>query len=66
MTTLAEAEERFHLTRTEDEHFFPEWRVDLLTLTDAEKAGLLDMRRRYLYRRSLGHLLENTVTLLTG
>jgi hypothetical protein len=64
ITTLAEAEARFHLTRTEDESFFPEWCVDLPRLTDAEKSSLIELRRRYLYQRSLGHLLENTVTLL--
>jgi hypothetical protein len=64
ITTLAEAEARFHLSRTEDESFFPEWCVDLPTLTDAEKSSLIELRRRYLYQRSLGHLLENTVTLL--
>lgn len=64
ITTLAEAEARFNLSRTEDEGFFPEWCVDLPTLTDAEKSSLIELRRRYLYQRSLGHLLENTVTLL--
>lgn len=64
ITTLAEAEEKFHLIRTEDEHFFPEWWVDLPALTDAETADLIELRRRYVYQRSLGHLLENTVTLL--
>ena len=64
ITPLADAEEKFHLTRTEDEHFFPEWWVDLPALTDTEKADLIELRRRYVYQRSLGHLLENTVTLL--
>lgn len=64
ITTLADAEKTLHLTRTEDEHFFPEWYVDLPDLTDEEKAGLIELRRRYMYQRSLGHLLENTVTLL--
>jgi len=64
ITTLAEAESRFHLTRTEGDSFFPEWHTDLPALTEIEKSGLAEMRRRYLYQRSLGHLLENTVTLL--
>lgn len=64
ITTLVEAERRFHLNRTEDELFFSEWNTDLPHLTDAEKLGLTDLRRRYLYQRSLGHLLENTVMLL--
>jgi hypothetical protein len=64
ITTLAEAEQQFHLTRTEDANFFPEWRTDLPDLTDAEQAGLVEMRHRYLYQRSQGHLLEGTVMLL--
>lgn len=64
ITTLAEAEQRFYLIRTEDERFFSEWNTDLPNLTDAEKSGLADLRRRYLYQRSLGHLLESTVMLL--
>ena len=64
ITTLVDAEEKFHLTRTEDERFFPEWWIDLPVLTDAETSELIELRRRYVYQRSLGHLLENTVTLL--
>jgi hypothetical protein len=64
ITTLAEAEQRFHLSRTEADLFFLEWYTDLPQLTDAEKTGLAEMRRRYLYQRSQGQLLENTVTLL--
>ena len=64
ITTLAEAEARFHLTRTEDEQFFPEWGTDLPALTEAEETGLAELRRRYLYQRSQGHLLESTVMLL--
>ncbi|MEB3229575.1 MAG: type I restriction endonuclease subunit R [Leptolyngbyaceae bacterium] len=64
ITTLAEAEAQFHLTRTESDRFFQEWCVDLPALTESEKASVLELRRRYLYQRSLGHLLENTVTLL--
>lgn len=29
IATLAEAERRFHLNRTEEEEFFPEWYADL-------------------------------------
>ncbi|MEM6426125.1 MAG: type I restriction endonuclease subunit R [Cyanobacteria bacterium P01_D01_bin.128] len=64
ITALAEAEARFHLTRTEDEQFFPEWCADLPALTKAEETGLAELRRRYLYQRSQGHLLESTVMLL--
>ncbi|MGB3309548.1 MAG: type I restriction endonuclease subunit R [Nodosilinea sp.] len=64
ITTLAEAEQRFNLTRTEDESFFLEWNTDLPSLNENEKIGLMDLRRRYLYQRSQGHLLESTVLLL--
>jgi hypothetical protein len=64
ITTLAEAEERFGLQRNEDEGFFTEWRQDLAPLTTIDDNLLADLRRRYLYHRSTGHLLESTVTLL--
>jgi hypothetical protein len=64
ITTLAKAEAKFQLTRTEDEGFFREWSADLPDLTEPEKQGLMEMRRRYLYQRSQGHLLERTVMLL--
>ncbi|MEO0376242.1 MAG: type I restriction endonuclease subunit R [Cyanobacteria bacterium P01_A01_bin.17] len=64
ITTLAEAEQRFQLTRTEDEAFFSEWSQSLPSLTEKEKTDLTAMRRRYLYQRSEGHLLEGTITLL--
>ncbi|MGB3239150.1 MAG: type I restriction endonuclease, partial [Geitlerinemataceae cyanobacterium] len=63
-TTLTEAERRFNLRRTEDDRFFSEWRTGLGDVTDAEKASLNDVRRRYLYHRSQEQLLEGTVTLL--
>lgn len=62
--TLAEAERRFHLQRTENEQFFSEWRTGLPDLSDTEKTGLNELRRRYLYQRAESHLLEGTVMLL--
>ncbi|NJR61507.1 MAG: type I restriction endonuclease subunit R [Cyanobacteria bacterium CRU_2_1] len=64
ITTLAEAERRFSLSRTEDEAFFSEWQVGLPEILTAEQAALDELRRRYLYQRSEGQLLEGTVTLL--
>jgi hypothetical protein len=64
ITTLAEAEERLGISRVEDTAFFPEWSSALPELLDVEAATLLDLRRRYLYQRSQGQLLENTVLLL--
>jgi hypothetical protein len=64
ITTLAEADRRFELQRNEDENFFVEWRQDLPELTPIDLTLLAELRRRYLYHRSAGHLLESTVTLL--
>jgi hypothetical protein len=64
ITTIAEAERQFNLSRTEDEAFFLEWQTQLPELSDAERSALNDLRRRYLYQRSQGQLLEGTVTLL--
>lgn len=64
ITTLAEAERRFNLTRTEDEAFFTEWHSGLPDLEVTEQTALSELRRRYLYQRSESQLLEGTVTLL--
>lgn len=64
ISTLAEAERQFHLTRTDDASFFPEVNADLPSLSTVERDGLADLRRRYLYQRSQGQLLESTVLLL--
>jgi hypothetical protein len=64
ITTIAEAERRFKLSRTEDEAFFLEWQTRLPNLSNLEQTGVDELRRRYLYQRSEGHLLEGTVTLL--
>ncbi|MEQ9485284.1 type I restriction endonuclease [Coleofasciculus sp. F4-SAH-05] len=64
ITTLAEAERRFYLNRTEEEDFFLEWRTNLPALSEVEKVGVNELRRRYLYQRSENHLLEGTVMLL--
>ena len=64
ITTLAEAERRFHLSRTEAENFFPEWRTNLPDLTEAERVGVNELRRRYIYQRTENNLLEGTVMLL--
>lgn len=66
ITSIAEAESRFNLRRTEDEQFFLEWCEDLPPLTEAEKSYLDLVRHRYLYHRADGSLTEGTVTLLVG
>lgn len=64
ITSLKEAETRFGLVRVESEQFFPEWLSELPEITEAEKASLDVLRRRYLYHRGEGDLLEGTVMLL--
>jgi hypothetical protein len=64
ITTIAEAERRFGLSRNENSDFFWEWQSITNDLTEKDESQLADLRRRYVYHRSAGHLLENTVTLL--
>lgn len=64
--SLAEAESRLNLSRTENEAFFAEWQVELPSLSDAEQTGLDTLRRRLLYHRTDGELLEGAVTLLVA
>lgn len=64
ITSLSDAETRFGLVRIESEEFFPEWSTELPTITEADKASLNTLRRRYLYHRGEGDLLEGTVMLL--
>ncbi|MBW4525408.1 MAG: hypothetical protein KME18_09475 [Phormidium tanganyikae FI6-MK23] len=64
MTTIAQAEQRLGLSRTEDEQFFLEWQVGLPELSQVDLSELQTMRRRYLYHRTEDYLLEGAVTLL--
>lgn len=64
ITTLLDAESRFGFIRVEDEQFFPEWCEELQEITAEEKASVDVLRRRYLYHRAGGDLLEGTVMLL--
>lgn len=64
--SLADAEARFGLRRTEDEQFFTEWQTSLPALTEAEQNALTVLRRRLLYHRADGDLLEGAVTLLVA
>jgi Type I restriction enzyme R protein N terminus (HSDR_N) len=61
-----EAESRLNLSRTEDEAFFSEWQAELPSLSDAEQTGLDTLRRRLLYHRADGKLLEGGLTLLVA
>ncbi|AFY32874.1 type I restriction enzyme HsdR N-terminal domain-containing protein [Calothrix sp. PCC 7507] len=64
ITSLTKAESLFGLERVENEEFFSEWSTELPEITDEEKASLDVLRRRYLYHRGEGDLLEGTVMLL--
>ena len=64
--SLAEAESRLNLSRTENEAFFSEWQAQLPSLSDAEQTGLDTLRRRLLYHRADRELLEGAVTLLVA
>jgi Type I restriction enzyme R protein N terminus (HSDR_N) len=64
ITTLAQVEPKFGLQRSEEPSFFFEWQQVLPALTAAQQAELEQLRRRYLYHRSAGQLLEETVKLL--
>ncbi|MEM6755057.1 MAG: type I restriction endonuclease subunit R [Cyanobacteria bacterium P01_C01_bin.38] len=64
ITTLTDVENRFGFVRIEDEQFFSEWYEELPSLSEAEKENLDILRRRYIYQRSYGNLLEGTVMLL--
>jgi hypothetical protein len=63
-TAITDAENRFGFVRIEEEGFFPEWYEELPPLTEIDKANLDVLRRRYLYHRGFGNLLEGTVMLL--
>jgi hypothetical protein len=64
ITTIAQAESTFSLSRSQDKHFFTEWQQDLPTIHEGDRQNLEVIWKRYLYHRSGGHLLENTVILL--
>ncbi|WP_427159247.1 type I restriction endonuclease [Aliinostoc sp. HNIBRCY26] len=64
ITSLTDVETRFALERVEDEQFFPEWFTELPEINNTEKDALDVLRRRYIYHRGGGNLLEGTVMLL--
>lgn len=64
ITTIAEAENKFGLSRSESADFFPEWHHQLSEINAGDRSSLETLWRRYLYHRSGGNLLESTVMLL--
>jgi hypothetical protein len=63
ITTIAEAEKRFNLSRATTTDFFKEWQ-NLENIPQSYQSEITKLYQRYLYHRSLGNLLENTVMLL--
>ena len=64
VTTIAEAEQKFGLSRSELKDFFTEWYDQLPEINSSDRTNLEVLWRRYIYHRSGGHLLESTVMLL--
>jgi hypothetical protein len=64
ITTIAEAEKRFGLTRSQSQDFFAEWHDQLPEINTNDHTNLEILWQRYIYHRSGGHLLESTVMLL--
>ena len=64
VTTISEAERKFGLRRNESKDFFREWYNQLPEINSSDLASLEVLWRRYIYHRSGGRLLENTVMLL--
>ena len=64
VTTIAEAERKFGLSRSESRDFFTEWCDELPEINSSDRASLEVLWRRYIYHRSGGNLLESTVMLL--
>jgi hypothetical protein len=64
ITTIAEAERKFGLIRSESRDFFTEWYDQSPDIHPNDRANLEILWQRYIYHRSGGHLLESTVMLL--
>jgi hypothetical protein len=65
MTSLAEAERVYGISASsEPERFFSEWFTQIENLSETEQNRLDVIKRRYLYHRQHGHLLENAVNFL--
>jgi len=64
ITTLADVEDRFSLSPTDNKQFFTEWYQDLPEITDEEKTTLDKLKQRFSRHRNRGKLAEGTVNLL--
>ncbi len=64
--SLAEVEDRFSLSRTEDTSFFAEWQEQGTQLSSNDTDSLDIIYKRLQYHRADGELLEGAVTLLVA
>lgn len=62
--SLAEAEAQFGLSKNNDPLFFTEWSNNLPALSSEEQQRLDLIKRRYLYHRQYGHMLEGAVNFI--
>ncbi len=62
--TLNQIQAKFGFERAEQAHFFPEWQLNLGDLTTADQDRLDQVKRNYLYQRSQGILLEETIKMV--
>lgn len=63
-TTLKYLRDNFHLERTIESDFFPEWQSDLPSLTDPEIVALDRIRNRFFHQLDEGMMLENGVKMM--
>ena len=64
MLTLNQIQAKFGFERTEQDSFFTEWQSELPVMTTSDKERLDQVKRNYLYQRSQGILLEETIKLV--
>jgi hypothetical protein len=62
--SLAEADARLGLSRSDEPSFFTEWMENLPELGLVEQQRLDLIKQRYLYHRQYGHLLEGAVNFI--
>ncbi|HAC65161.1 MAG TPA: type I restriction endonuclease subunit R [Cyanothece sp. UBA12306] len=64
ITTLADLEQRFNLSPTNNEQFFREWQENLPKLTSQEKENLDQIKRRFERHRKQNSLAEGVINQL--
>jgi hypothetical protein len=64
ITTLADLEQRFRLSPTDNDLFFSEWQQDLPELTSQERETLDQIKKRFERHRKRGTLAEGVIDQL--